>query len=246
MTCCVHCNWHRFFFCCMESQSELTDIEMSRPFSHLVSVRSRRVMLHAVAYSRMIYLNMIIVHRGNFIPFLLAWQQLMISWAWLLELSWTKNTFLWQPFLKLKIIETPPSTSTKWTWKQSKALRGMVITRYILEGRLLHAALASRVPAANEECVRQRGGKHCRNSPLSVVTITDFYAVFIPYFTFLYNFEIFEHQHHLCLSLSKGKCLLDKINKIKHRLSWIRCNIHMEDNIYNIKHISRPILTPIQ
>lgn len=42
------------------------------------------------------------------------------------------------------------------------------------------------------------------------------------------------------------KMPVDKINKNKHRFVWIKCNIHMEDNIYNIKQISRPILPPIQ
>ena len=38
---------------------------------------------------------------------------------------------------------------------------------------------------------------------------------------------------------------LDEINKIKNT-HGIRCNIHMEDNIYNIKHISKSILPPTQ
>lgn len=153
---------------------------------------------------------------------------------------------------QIKIIEIQPNTSTKWTWKQSEAFKcGMVITRSIWGGHLLIPALTSPAPAANEECLSQRGGKHCRNSLFKwcYKYLTDFYAIFIHYFSFFHLFEIFENIWKSATFMPftfYRKTPLDKINKIKHRLSWIRCNIHMEDNIYNIKHISRPILPPIQ
>lgn len=56
-------------------------------------------------------------------------------------------------------------------------------------------ALTSPAPAASEECLSQRGEKHCRNSLLSDVTNTlqIFMIFFSHYFTFFHLFEIFEN-----------------------------------------------------
>lgn len=51
----------------------------------------------------------------------------------------------------------------------------MVITRFVLEQLI-------QLPAANEECLSQSGGEH------RDVTVTDFYADFSQYFSFLYMF----------------------------------------------------------
>lgn len=79
-------------------------------------------------------------------------------------------------------------------------------------GHLLIPALTSPAPAANEECLSQRGGKHCRNSLLSDVTNTLqifmlFLFIILPFFIILKFLKIFESQQHLSLSLSTGKRL---------------------------------------
>jgi len=125
---------------------------------------------------------------------------------------------------QIKMIEIQPSTSTKWTWKQSEAfkvwygnykvnLRGTCVD-------LTHVpALTSPARAANEECLSRRGGKHCRNSLLSDVTNTlhifmQFF--FIHYFTFFHLFEIFENiwkSGTFMPSTFYRKTPWDKINK---------------------------------
>lgn len=77
------------------------------------------------------------------------------------------------------------------------------------------------------------------------------------YFTFLSLFFFFlrvvffslllkiSNKYYALYILHQEKPL-DKINKKAQTLKWIRCNIHMEDNIYNIKHFfSKSILPPI-
>lgn len=72
-------------------------------------------------------------------------------------------------------------------------------------------ALTSPARAANEECLSRRGGKHCRNSPLSDVTNTlhifmhFFLLIILPFFIFLKFLKISESQEHLCFPLSTEK-----------------------------------------
>lgn len=71
-------------------------------------------------------------------------------------------------------------------------------------------AVTSPALAANEECLGQRGGKHCCNSLSSDVTNTSqiftlFLFIILPFFNLLKFLKIFESQHHFCLSLSTEK-----------------------------------------
>lgn len=159
---------------------------------------------------------------------------------------------------QIKMIEIQPSTSTKWTWKQSEAFKVWYGNYKVnLRGtsvNLTHIpALTSPAPAANKECLSRRGGKHCRNSLLSDVTNTlhiflQFLFIISPFFIFLKFLKISESQEHLCLPLSTGKRLEIKINKgtktstDSHELDVI----FTWKTTYTILNIFLPILPPIQ
>lgn len=66
------------------------------------------------------------------------------------------------------------------------------------------------------------------------------------YVSFFFSLLLKISNKYYALYILHQEKPLDKINKKAQTLKWIRCNIHMEDNIYNIKHFfSKSILPPI-